>query len=773
MEICTCLLRLFCCKSSGLQACSAALPWLLKLIIFIGIFSHSISFAQSTAIRGFITDSTTSKPLRLATIKLAGTLYGAISDTNGYYLIKNIPQGTYDLEATCVGYKTFRKNSIAAKGAEETENISLEETQAIMPGVVIKPQEGTSDHTGSHKLDNFQMQRISGNLDDVIKSVSIHPGVAQISNYHNDLIVKGGGPAENLFVVDGIELTNINHFGSLSNAGGTTSFINMDFVKSAGFSSSGFPSLFGDKISSVTEVEMMNGNKENQRSKVILSATQFALNFDGPLNKNTTYIFSARRSYLDLVFKFYGFKFAPQYYDIFGKINSRLNDNSSISFLFIGVLDKIKFFKNQTDAYNQYPRAFAGDQDNIIAGINYSNTFGDGYFNISLSKSITHHQTVPNIVFLNKSSETENTIKLNSTIRIAPESELSFSASAKFINYYTTLKLNCFSTTFSETLRIDSLCADSDYFKAGLSLQFNQSIGKNLRISFGLRGDYFNALQDGFPISPRISLNYIISPSDKVMFTYGIYRQSPEYLWLADNAGKSLKNIKCSQMHISFGHNIKDLISITLGGFLKKYSDYPASITRPYLVMLNAGAGFSGADDNFCGIGLDPMISAGNGVSKGVEIHLRTISQDRPLWGSISLTCSNSRFSGVNRIEYPGSYDQAWNFILTSGYILNENWEIDLKFRYASGIPFTPFEENGLQRVERYNSARMEDQHYLDIRIDRKWVMNAWKIRAFLDIQNIYNNKVRTFLRWDRRENKIADDPVLGVVPSLGITLEL
>ncbi|MGE5682429.1 MAG: carboxypeptidase-like regulatory domain-containing protein, partial [Bacillota bacterium] len=264
---------------------SSRLQFLFSLLFF-QLFINSVQFPLSDCtIRGKITDSLTQRPLVQATIKIAGTTYGAISDTNGIYSIENIPRGIYSISVSLIGYKSIVRDNIRISGQITVENFSLYEIPTLISGVTIRPDNDRSElneFTGSLRLDNSRLKRIPGNLEDVVRSVTILPGVSQLTNYYNDLVVKGGGPAENLFIIDGLEVANLNHFGSQVNSGGVNSFINMDYVKSVDFSAGGFSSLYGDKISSVTEISLRNGNSDHLSGSAVLSATQFALNLEGP-----------------------------------------------------------------------------------------------------------------------------------------------------------------------------------------------------------------------------------------------------------------------------------------------------------------------------------------------------------------------------------------------------------------------------------------------------------------------------------------------------------
>jgi len=155
--------------------------------------------------------------------------------------------------------------------------------------------------------------------------------------------VRGGSPAENLFVVDGFETVNINHFGSQGSTGGPLSVINLDFVNRVNFLTGGFSAKYGDRLSSVVEIDQRMGNSDHFNGKINLSGTGFGANFEGPLpfKNRSSWIVSARRSYLDFIFNAAGLGFVPEYTDFQLKADVMINQNNFFEFNSFGALDKV------------------------------------------------------------------------------------------------------------------------------------------------------------------------------------------------------------------------------------------------------------------------------------------------------------------------------------------------------------------------------------------------------------------------------------------------
>ena len=169
------------------------------------------------------------------------------------------------------------------------------------------------------RLSFEEIRRSPGGFEDVVRAVAVFPGVAQVSAGRNDLIVRGGAPSENIYVVDNLEIPNINHFGTQGSGGGPLSYINLDFVRETSFSTGGFGARYGDRLSSVLTIDLREGRTDRLGGKATISATQFGLNLEGPIGENGTFLVSARRSYLDLIFRASGFSFVPEYWDFFAR----------------------------------------------------------------------------------------------------------------------------------------------------------------------------------------------------------------------------------------------------------------------------------------------------------------------------------------------------------------------------------------------------------------------------------------------------------------------
>jgi len=329
-------------------------------------------------------------------------------------------------------------------------------------------------------------------------------------------------------------------------------------------------------------------------------------------------------------------------------------------------------------------------------------------------------------------------------------------------------------TTFGDTLDVKVAQFATEGLKGAVYAQVAQTISAPLQLTIGARADYFGLIEKKWSVSPRASLTYQFSDLTSASVSAGIYHQSPSYVWLVANpANRNLMAARATQYIVGVDHLLDVDLKLRLEGFYKTYADYPASVNRKYLVLANTGGGFGGSDENFASYGLDLLSSGGSGVSRGIELLLQKKLSDIPAYGLVSVTYGQTRFTALDGVERPGSFDQSFILNLTGGYKFNERWEASAKFRFSSGQPFTPFNPDGTQNVVRYNADRTKSAHSLDVRVDRRWNFSAWNLIAYVDIQNIYNNKFSGNVRWNARERRVdTNEDGIGILPSIGISAE-
>ena len=751
-------------------------------LLLIFFFSTGRAQEEAGSVYGKVTDAVSNQPLIGVNIIIEGTNFGAATDLEGHYEISSIPVNTYRIKASIIGYSSRIKTDILIRSSKPAEvDFSLTEEAIRLQDITVKSDYFSKSPTEVISTRNFgyeEIRRAPGGFEDVIRALSVLPGVAQADPGRNDLIVRGGAPSENLYIVEGMEIPNINHFGTQGAAGGPLSYINLDYVKETTFSTGGFSAEYGDKLSSVLKINLRKGRDDRLGGKATISASQFGLNLEGPLGKNNNFIFSARRSYLDFIFKAAGFGFVPEYYDVITKADFKLDNSNSISYLFVGAFDNVKFFNETADQRFDNSRILGSDQTQYAAGIGYQHLIDNGFFDITLSRTFVDYNTLQrdsllNPIFKNISREQENSLRGDLVYKVSSSTEITAGLMGKLIKFSADVLLPGFITSFHDTLPVNSLKDEEIYYKGSGYINLNHLFFERLKTNTGFRFDYFSPLEKTLYISPRISASYSLSELTSLNASGGIYYQSPSYIWLAADENKNnLKDIRADHLVVGIDHLIREDAVVKLEAFYKWYKDYPASLLRPYLILSNTGAGFAGSDDNFSSFGLEPLTDGGSGRSRGLELSAQKKLSDLPFYGIASLTYSETRFTPLDGVTRPGGYDQKWILNLSGGYKFNERWEASMRFRFASGSPYTPFESDGRQLVSRYLSIYYDPLHSLDIRVDRRWYFSSLTLITYVDIQNIYNNKRSNSIRWNTRAQTAEKGEAIGILPTIGLSLE-
>jgi len=623
---------------------------------------------------------------------------------------------------------------------------------------------------------NEEIRRLPGGLEDVVRAISIMPGVAQVQPGRNDLIVRGGAPSENLFIIDNIEVPNINHFGTQGASGGPLSFINLDFVDRTSFATGGFGVRYGDKLSSVLSIDLREGRKDRFGGKATISASQFGLNVEGPINADGNFIFSARRSYLDFIFKAAGFGFVPEYWDFLGNVYYHLSPNDQLMLLGIGALDNVKLFNDTPDQRFSNSRVLGSDQNQIVGGITWRHLMNQGFSTISLGETYVEYNymqndSLLNPIFRNSSMEHESTLRGDLLTHLAKNTELSAGIQGKMIHFSSDILLGHQITNFGDTIGLNARFK-SMASKASAYIQLSEDI-ELLRLTLGGRVDYFDLLENKFSFAPRFSATYALNPVMNLSGSIGRYYQAPSYIWLVANPiNTALTFVGTDQYVLGTDYLVQMDTRVSLEVYVKNYFNYPCSNARPYLVLANTGAGFGGSDEGFASFGLDPLVSAGSGQARGIEFLIQKKLSEISCYGTVSISYSKSEFKALDGIVRPSSFDQSWILNVGGGYIFNEKWEISTKFRFATGRPYSPYTTGGMQSAEFYNTLRTEANHSLDVRVDRRWSFATWTLDTYIDIQNIYNRKPIDVPRYNQRTGQLEQNGSIGILPSIGISAE-
>ncbi len=769
------------------------------LILFItGLL---VAPVRSGVIEGIVSDAKTKEPLIGVNVVVMDTQMGASTDEMGRFRIENIPTGSHRLQFSYIGYLDEVKTDIVVRNSRpvilntELMQQSLEgEGVTVTAGYFTEEKQTQPSIIG---LSREEIRRFPGGFEDVVRTVSTLPGVT-INNGggRNDLLVRGGGPSENLYIVNNIEVPNINHFGTQGFGGGSLSFINLDFVDNVTFSSGGFGARYGDKLSSVLELTMAEGRSDHIGGKLLVSASQYGMNLEGPLGKKGNFIFSARQSYLDLIFKAAGLAFVPVYTDLNFLAHYNPSSRDQFVILGLGAIDRVSRDLGTPEKRVQNASLMDNTQYLWTGGINYRRIMQKGYMDITLGSNLFHYRfsqadNQEQKYFDSRADENEYSLKIQQFRGITDNFSIFLGASTKFLR-------NNNLTVFADTI-YDRNGRKIPVSQAGIRPvnAVNTGAGKyaafvetdwqahpKFNINMGLRASYYGFIDSPLYLAPRLALKYRLTSRHTFKLSGGIYYQSPSYVWVVNPVNERLKALRNSMAVLGWDYLIRDDFRLSLEGYYKKYDHLPTGTLAgktDYIVLTNTGTGFGGREDEFQSFGYFPMVSAATGKAYGAELLLQKKFSEIPCYGLVSFSYGRSEYTAGNGRRYPGQFDQRFIFNLTGGYKFNSKWEVSGKFRYFTGIPYTPVylpsqnpvNQGFIQNLpEEYLAKRLNPAHHLDLRVDRYFNFQSWTMILFLDIQNIYNFRLPIQPSYDFWNNEIVRTNSIGILPSIGFSAE-
>lgn len=750
---------------------------------FLFFLANAPLFAQPTGtIEGSVLNAITSEPIVGATVRIEQTTLGAITIAQGKFTVRNVPPGIYALRISAVGYTPLlQADIVVGSGKPATVTVRLSPQDIQLEGIEVEAsyfQRNVETVTSTQLLSAEDIRRAPGVQEDVVRAVQLLPGVAVTSAGRNDLIVRGGAPFENLFLVDNIEVPNINHFGSQGSTGGPLSLINIDFVRETDFSTGGFGVQYGDKLSSLTNIVLRDGSEERFSGELNLSATGFGVIGEGPLGENTSFLTSVRRSYLDFIFKAAGFGFIPEYWDFQTKISHTINNTNSLSFLVIGALNDVTFNNDDADKRLSNSRVAAPNQKQYFSGLTWKTLLKNGVITTTLGRTYTAFSTyqndsLGNRIFQNTSTEGENSLRVHALF--LPSSSLEISVG-------TTLKLASaleYDIVLPGSLRTDAegiqhpLNIDTSFtaFRNAFYGQVAYNLTDQLRATAGIRTDYYAYLNNSFYVSPRVGMRYSLTSTSALTASVGQYLQSPSFIWLIGAPQNAeLTPAIADQAVLGYEHTLAPDLKLQVEAYYKQYSKYFARVYRPQAVLSPSGFDDASRDIPY---GLEPLVNNAKGTSRGIEVFVQKKLSDIPLYGLTSISLNETRFTSIDGTERAGSYDSRFILNILGGYRFGSDWEVSSKFRFSTGLPLTPYDANGKLDFAQYNAAgRLPDVHTLDVRVDKRWSFTGLQLITYIDIQNVYGRKNVSGLRWNARTQQAEYAESIGLLPSIGVNIE-
>ena len=755
----------------------------MKVFALVGfIFYSSLLFSQTKGvIVGKVSDENTEEPLAFAKVFIEGLQLGTSTELDGTYRLE-VPTGSYTVKVTYQGYNDLKKYNIAVNsGNPQVINFRLSSMTTEFDEVQIiyntNKMAKTTDMVTPLSVQKLTAEEIKSNPGgnfDVSKVVQTLPGVGGSAGgaQRNDITIRGGAPNENVYYLDGIEIPVLNHFQTQGSSGGAQGILNVSFIEDLKLTSSAFDARYDNALASTFVITQRQGNTEKLSGNVRASFTESALTLEGPLGKKkkTDFLVSSRLSYLDLLFTLIDLPIRPNFSDYQLKVSHKIDDKSSLTFIGLGAIDRFNFAETKEEsletAFLRRSLPFIS-QWTYTTGVAYKKRFEGGYYNVALSRNMFNNaldqfedaqngdENFRNLKL--RSQEIENKFRFDYN-KFKNGWKYSYGVVGQYVKYNTSifnrLSAGVFDANGVQLMPPIIISANSeiDFFRYGAFGQLSKKVLKDrLLLSFGMRSDMNSFTTTGNnplkTLSPRLSFAYSLNEKWDLTASIGRYFKLPPYTTLGFRDNNTML-VNQDAEYIQSNHYVlgtqflpNDGLRITVEGFFKTYSNYPVSLVNG-LSLANQG-------QEFGAIGNEPVTSIGEGITYGAEVFVQQ-KLVKNIFYVLSYTYVRSLFSGLDDELIPSAWDAQHLLSGTLGWKFGKkkDWQLGLKYRFAGGVPYTPWDlqasqmnyavlGNGILDFDNANGERLSNFQQLDFRLDKIVNLKKLSFTFYIDIQNL------------------------------------
>jgi hypothetical protein len=784
----------------------------MKILPFVFSFFFFLltASAQKYTVSGFITDFANGETVVGANIFCKELGLGTSANSYGFYSL-TLPKGSYEITYSFLG---FNPEIVQVNlNNDIKKNIQFKSSSTLIDEVIISSEKNVvqQTQTSSINLPIKQIKKIPALLGevDILKAIQLLPGV-QSSEGSSGFYVRGGGPDQNLILLDGVPVYNASHLGGLF------SVFNADAIKSVRLIKGGFPARFGGRLSSVVQIDMKEGNSKEFKGDATLGLVSSKITLEGPIiNEKTSFIISGRRTYADLIVK----PFLPSstdlslyFYDLNAKVNHKISEKDRI---FLSA-----YAGNDIFSVNFIEDEQGFDNSNLNFGLGYGNLTSTARWNHLFNNKLFSNTTLTysnysfNTNFGVNASEnfdgiTENTdISFNYKNGIEdlgaridfdylpnPNHELKFGTSYTYHSFFpgqTNLNYNIISSDSLSNLSLDTVFNFSPNINSHemfIYVEDEIRVNDRLKANFGVHLGYYslanttNDTNEGllekfsdktnFSFQPRISARYLLNKDWSFKLSYAEMNQNihllsnssvglPSDIWVP--AIDSVPSQSSSQIAASVNTVVNDgIFEISLEGYYKKLEN---------LIAYRAGYSNLQNTENW----INAVETNGIGESYGMELFIQKNKGKTTGWIGYTLSWSNRKFENINFGDwFPYKYDRRHDLSLVVSQELTKSWDVSATWVYGTGnaitfpqaIYFDNPGSNNINILESYgsrNSTRLNPYHRLDIGFTHEKQKKKYKRTISFGAYNLYNRK-NPFFAYLTNENNLRVAKQVSLFP--------
>ncbi len=736
------------------------------------------------SIKGKIVDAATMKALPGVNIIVLGSGRGVAADIEGAFTLHDIPVGIHRIKFQHIGYEAVVRSDISVRPGRITFlEVALNETIIETGEVVVTANYFTSQAdrpVSVISLKNEEIRRAPGSAGDVSRVLTVLPSVGQVSDNANDLVVRGGSPIENGFYVDGMQVPNINHFPVQGSSGGAIGILNVDFIDDVTFYSGGFPAVYGDRLSSITNITFREGNREVMEGQLDLGMAGVGGVLEGPLPSGKgSWFISGRHSYLDMISSFIDVGGTlPRYGDVQGKVVVDLDERNRLSLLNIFGASISGFSREEAvDEGVNYYGPYNAWQNTV--GINWRLLRGSGgYSTTSLSYSFSRYDNAFNLTTTGEqrsgSDSYEGGLRFRNVnyFRFGKRVSLEAGMDASLERYRYDYFVREHTDHLGQLNPGLDINREVREWKSGLFALVSLQLLERLTFTAGLRGDYFSYNEEA-AISPRLSFLYQLTDRLALRAAAGMFRQQlPMYLLTQYESNRELPTTVARHIIVGVDYMLTADTKLTLEGYGKEYLDFPLTPADPSRFVVDDGR-FNAFWSNY-----PSLRPSGQARAYGAELLLQK-KLARDLYGIFSASLYRTRYRDLDGIWRDRDFDNRYLVSIAGGYKPSRNWEFSVRWSLAGGAPYTPFDKDastaagtGILDGSRIQGERYDAYHKLDIRIDRRFYFRSSNIALYLSVWNVYNRQNVSYYYWNEMENRADTEYQFSLLPMLGVEYE-
>jgi CarboxypepD_reg-like domain/TonB dependent receptor/TonB-dependent Receptor Plug Domain len=779
-----------------------------KFFLIVTLFIFNFSFGQNNMqnISGVVTDKLSQTALRGASVQITSLQKNTVADSLGNYLLSNIPPNRYDIDISYTGYKTVTiPNVVVTSGKEVILDISLVETFKSLKEVVVKSSSKASfiskfSTVSTRTFSMEEVNRYAGGRSDPARLAANFAGVSAPDDSRNDIVIRGNSPVGVLWRIDGMNVTNPNHFASVGTTGGAVSALNTNLLKNSDFFTSAFPAEYGNAISGVFDLGLRNGNSKKRETTVQLGViTGLEATTEGPIKKDngSSYLVGYRYSLAGLAQTVginIGTTSTPSYQDLSFKLNSGTTKFGKFSMFGILATSTININGgssgslygngNQVDfssqigivGFNHFKQINNKSFISTTIGINYSKTLQTGYdFDRPTSTSYTKEDN--NVAKTGYHFSTAYNSKINSRLflKVGIQDELI----AVNLYYRTKMGLG------SNWTQIWDHTGNTNLAQIYAETKYN--ISEKLTLNTGLHAQQL-FLNNSSSIEPRLGLKYDLTNNSSLSFGYGLHSQmqpinvyflqtqnsNGTYSYTNNNVGFTKSN------HFVLGYDLKPFTDWRLKAevYYQQLYNVPITTYSSSYSMLNTGVSFKPDTTS-------NLVNNGTGKNYGLELTIEKFFS-KGYYALFTSSLYESKYTASDGIERNTAFNGKYVYNILAG----KEWKVgndkrnkialDFKFTNAGGRYYTPVDLAASQIVGHEQlssnaySSRYTNYFRMDIKLGYTFNSGVRKLsQSFsLDLQNVTNHQNVFSQGYDSKLQAISTTYQLGLFPNFTYKLQ-